>query len=258
MKLELAAKDLFRSKIRSRIKNEIVLQRLKLIWYAWGYNPILFIKSLSILQRVDLIARLLRVDWHVLHSHRPCEIAKLFTSLSRRPAMQGEVVIEAGCWKGGSSAKLSLLCEMLGYQLMIYDSFQGVEPLSRRELEGEYDYSGEYAASKDEVINNIQTFGVMQACQIVEGWFSDTLASHPVKSPVRLVFIDCDLAKGTYEVLFGVSTSLVDDAVIITQDYHIQSVRKLIHSPTTWQHLQKPFPKIQKECGNLALLSWDK
>jgi O-methyltransferase len=257
MKLELAAREFFRNTIRSKINNEIVLQRLKMIWYVCGYFPILFVKSISIFRRLSLIVKVLKIDWNILHSHKPCEITKVFTALCLRPAIPGEVMIEAGCWKGGSSAKFSLLCKLLGYRLLIYDSFQGVEPLSRRDMEGEYDYSGEYEASLREVTKNIHSFGAVEVCQITEGWFSDTIASDPVQSPVRLVFIDCDLAKGTLEVLQGATPNLVDGAVIITQDYHIKSVRKLLHSSSTWSNLQMPFPNIRKECGNLALLSWE-
>lgn len=257
MKLELVAREFFRNSIRSRINNEIVLQRLKMIWFIWGYIPILFSNSFSIIQRLGLLVRFLIIDWNILHSHKPCEITKVFTALGTRRAMPGEVMIEAGCWKGGSSAKFSILCETLGYKLLIYDSFQGVEPLSRREMEGEYEYSGEYKASLQEVTKNIQSFGAMDVCQLIEGWFSDTIASIPVHSPVRLVFIDCDLAKGTFEVLQGVIPNLVGDAIIITQDYHIKSIRELLHSSSTWMNLQMPFPNIHKECGNLASLSWE-
>ena len=89
-------------------------------------------------------------------------------------------------------------------------------------------------------------------CKFYKGWFAETLATNPVNKPIRMVFIDCDLAKGTFEVLKGVVPNLVKDGSIYSQDYHIRSVRELLNDQSTWNKLQRPFPKILKKCGNMA------
>jgi hypothetical protein len=63
---------------------------------------------------------------------------------------------------------------------------------------------------------------------IVEGWFADTFGADRVPDRVRVVLIDCDLAKGTAEVLDGVGGRLADDARVFTQDFHIPEVRSAI------------------------------
>ena len=39
--------------------------------------------------------------------------------------MEG-VVVECGCFLGGSTANLSLVCEVVGRELIVYDSFEGL------------------------------------------------------------------------------------------------------------------------------------
>jgi len=41
--------------------------------------------------------------------------------------MQGDVV-ECGCWKGGATVNLSLICKITGRKLKVYDSFEGLPP----------------------------------------------------------------------------------------------------------------------------------
>ena len=163
-------------------------------------------------------------------------------------------MVEAGCWKGGSSAKFSLLCATLGYRLCIYDSFQGVEKLDSIDQAKEWDYAGQYASPKDVLEENLRRYGVPEVCSVYEGWFSETLARRPVPHPVRLVFIDCDLAKGTMEVLRGTVPSLVQDGWIFSQDYHIEPVRRLLFDPAIWDSLSKQSPTVTPLGAFLASL----
>ena len=45
---------------------------------------------------------------------------------------------------------------------------------------------------------------------------------------VRVVLVDCDLGKGTQEVLEAVRPRLSPDARVFTQDFHIPEVRSVI------------------------------
>ena len=201
--IQRVSRSLYVRFIRPHFSREIDLQRLKMVWFIWGYSPILSLKTLSVPQRFNLVYRYLLIDWNVLHSHRPCEIAAVISALASRPAEKGEVMIEAGCWNGGSSAKFSIACKMLAYELHIYDSFSGVNQLSEEEKSSGYDYSGQYSASQSSVEQNLSTYGGIDICHIHPGWFSETLAKSPIEIPVRIIYIDCDSANGTKEVLCG-------------------------------------------------------
>ena len=200
--------------------------------------------------RIMVLSRFMRIDWNIVHAHRPCEIVQVCRAISDRKAIPREIVVEAGCWNGGSSAKLSIICGIFGYRLWIFDSFQGVEAI----YEDGYDFSGEYVAQVEKVKDNLGRYGCLDVCCLIKGWFRDTLAVSPIQEPVRVVFIDCDLAKGTREVLQGVLPQLVADGTIFTQDYHITSVRKYLEKPNTWSELGKPIPILLEHCGNLASL----
>jgi O-methyltransferase len=243
--------------VRPRIRSPLARQRLKLLWFVWGYAPLLFLE-IPFARRLSLLRRFLRVDWNVPHAHRPSEIARICGALASRPARVGELMVEAGCWQGGSTAKFSLLCEMLGYHLAVFDSFEGVEPLTVEEKSKGYDFSGEYAAAKALVMDNVARYGAPGSCSFHKGWFSDTLARKPLSDPVRVVYIDCDVAKGTSEVLTGVVGRLVPDARVFTQDFHIGPVRELLLDPETWRRLGvATTPRIEALCGHLAEIQFN-
>ncbi len=43
------------------------------------------------------------------------------------PGRKGDVV-ECGCWKGGATVNLSIICAITGRKLKVYDSFEGLPP----------------------------------------------------------------------------------------------------------------------------------
>ena len=242
--------------IRPHITKDINQQRIKLLWFIWGYWPILFDKSLAFSSRIGLVAKFLRVDWNVPHGHHPCEIANICLALTERPANTGEIMVEAGCWQGGSSAKFSIICKMMDYKLYIYDSFEGVEELSAEAKQKSFDYSGKYKATELILRENLKKYGELEICSIHKGWFAETLALNPLHEPIRGAYIDCDIAKGTLEVLQGTIPGLVGDGWIFSQDFQIKPVQDLVYDPGTWKKLGKDAPKVTRLCGNLAILKF--
>jgi O-methyltransferase len=243
-RLNTLGKTLYHRYIRQHISQDLNRQRLKIAWFVGGYWPLLFMKALPLPQRPKLIWLFLRIDWFVIHGHRPSEIATVCRAIAERRARAGEAMVEAGCYNGGSSAKFSIACSLLGYHLYIYDSFEGVEQMTPEEQATGYDYSGEYAAPQEVVQNNLSKYGDAGICTLIKGWFRDTLASAPVPSPVRVAYIDCDLAKGTKEALQGILPSLVSDGSIFSQDYHIPPVIQMLSDANTWTSLGKQAPDL--------------
>ncbi len=110
--------------------------------------------------------------------------------LEMPPEMVGDVV-ECGTWKGGSAANLSLICEIVGRKLIIYDSFQGLPAAVPEDREGKHYNVGDYRGSYTEVRANIARWGAMECCEFVQGWFDETLPKD--RRPVVLAFVDVDL-----------------------------------------------------------------
>ncbi len=227
---------------------------LCVIWGLMGYKGILLIRTLTLDDKITLIKRFLQIDLNVEHAHWPGEITYICKAMFERPAKKGEVMVEAGCWNGGSSSKFSIICKMLGYKLYVYDSFQGVESSDQ---EG-WDFAGEYQADQKKVESNIAKYGEIDVCSFFPGWFSDTLARNPVPVPVRAAYIDCDLASGTLQALQGVMPNLTDDAILWSQDYHVKAVREVINDPATWRNFKFCLSKVEFLCYCLARLHLDK
>lgn len=243
--------------IRPRFQEELSWQRMKLPWFVWQYAQLFGVRGITLGQKLFLLRKFLRIDWFVTLAHQPGEIVAVLRHISQRAALPGEVIVEAGCWQGGSSAKFSWMARLLGYRLIIYDSFQGVESVQETQDGRGTDFSGTFASPQSVLIHNLQRYGAVDACEIVPGWFADTLARTPVHAPVRAAFIDCDIAKGTYEVLQGVLPSLAADGVIFSQDFHIPPVVDLLKNPQTWQKLNADFPRMHYEGGTLVSMRFD-
>lgn len=253
--LRTLVRRLYVRHIRPRVREPIHQQRLKLLcWDGWGYWRLLAIRQLTVRQRLHALRRFLIVDWHVLHAHKPHEISWLSHALAERAGRPNETVIEAGCWQGGSSTKLSILCRILGYRLEVYDSFQGVEPRDPDDTSASYDFSGEYCMPESVLRSNLQRYGEPDVCSIHPGWFANTLASRPADKPVRLVYIDCDLAKGTREALLGAVPALAPDSWIFSQDFHIEPVRSYLCNTSTWSELGAVVPSIRRVGPCLAAI----
>lgn len=244
--------------IRSHISKDINRQRLKLLWFIWGYYHLMFLHNLSLFTKAKLFWRFLLIDWNILHAHKPSEISIVCKAISERPARNGETVVEAGCFNGGSSAKFSIICFLLGYHFCIYDSFEGVEEMSEEEKIDSFDFSGQYAATEEKVQGNIKIYGEISVCSFYKGWFADTLARTSVSRPVRVAYIDCDVAKGTREALQGIVPVLVKDGWIFSQDFHIKPIIRLLSDSSTWLVFETNEPIITRFGEQLAGIRFEK
>jgi O-methyltransferase len=254
MRIERRLRGWYVRYLRRLIANPMHQQRLKLLWDGWGYLPLLALTRIPLERRLALIARFLRVDWHVRHAHKPFEIAIICRQLGERRANRGEAMVEAGCWHGGSSAKFSIACKALGYRLEIYDSFEGVEPTPGMTPVVGYDFSGQYCAAEPGVRATLERFGEPAVCTLHKGWFQDTLGRGAVPFDVRVGYIDCDVAKGTIEALTGIVPSLTADGWIFSQDFHIKPVEAVLRDPDLWARLGGRTPRIARLGTCLAAL----
>ncbi len=107
------------------------------------------------------------------------------------PPEEEGIVVECGTWKGGTAVNLSLICEMTGRRLFVFDSFRGLPSSSPLDREGGAYRAGDYCGTLNEVKVNLQRWGAYSSCVLIEGWFEDTLPH--LNEHVVLAYVDVDL-----------------------------------------------------------------
>jgi O-methyltransferase len=163
------------------------------------------------------------------------EVVEALLSLPRR--MEGAVV-EAGCYQGGGTAKLSLAAEKAGRKLIVFDSFQGLpehdEPPSVNIFGETVAFSpGQYRAGLEEVRANVARFGAPGICDFRPGWFIETMPGF--REPIALLFLDVDLAASTRTVLKHLYPRLVPGGILFSHDGHLPAVLSVFRDEEFWK-----------------------
>jgi O-methyltransferase len=237
--LERVAKPIYRRCIRPWLPDSIIFRhRFKLLAFdIWFSYPLL---------RYPLfLSKVLYGQWHLRQETKIIETGNIIQEILKTPPKPGEIMVEAGCFQGGTTAQFSLACARMGYRLHVYDSFQGVR-----------EWGFQFASPQWLTEKNVARFGNISVCEFHPGWFADTLLYKPIPHPVRFAYIDCDSADGTFEALSGILPSLTPDGVIFSQDFHISSVRELLLAADTWEKLRMSKPQIVQLTVKLIRISF--
>jgi len=186
-----------------RIKNAAeAYQALSLPLVAWfGLNKrylhsdyqVTFRRGLLFVHRLWRNTR--RIETGTSYKAHVAMAAKLL----QMPASQPGVVVECGCWNGGTSANLSLICEFVGRDLIIYDSFEGLPAATDGDRHAHVGSEGMYCGDLETVRANVERYGSIDRVRFVKGWFSDTLPSHD--EPIALMFLDVDYQASLHDCI---------------------------------------------------------
>lgn len=244
--------------IRNNIQSPLALQRIKLLlWDMYPYfTKFGAAKNISSFKRMSLILKFLKVDWNLIHAHKPVEIMGIWKEidrLDRALPQEHKNFVEAGCYNGGSSCKFSLLTNTYNWNLKVYDSFEGVERIGA-EAADVVDYSGAYAAALEYVKDNIKKMGNLHNVELIKGWFADSFKN--INYSPTIIYIDCDLKKGTHEVIEGALHMFNKKTIVFSQDFRISTVRDYLKDPETWKGFGLSYPDIEFIGYNTAKFSW--
>jgi O-methyltransferase len=218
-------------------------------------SPISFFKKLWV------IYKCYRISYSVDCPHTEGEMIEVISAILSSVGNKDGTIVEAGSYKGGSSAKLSLAATLSNRKLIIFDSFQGLP--NHHEVHGKNIFGGDayfppksYVGSLEEVKNNIQKFGAIEVCEFKKGWFEDTMPGF--KEPIIVAFIDVDLKSSTQTCLKYLYPLLVPGGVLFSHDGHLPWVINLLNNENFWEKevgYKKPFiPGL----GNKKLLKIEK
>lgn len=183
----------------------------------------------------DLLGATKRVQASVESGHTQDEILQVIDAVLTSPP---GLVVEAGCWLGASSAKLSLACAKAGKKLAVFDSFEGL-PVNDEIHETNTDGApirfdgGDFAGPIDVVKGNVARFGDPSVVSYHKGWFSETMPS--LNEPVCVAYVDVDLVLSTKDCLKYLYPLLVPGGVIFSQDGHVPKVIDLLRDDSFWR-----------------------
>jgi O-methyltransferase len=171
------------------------------------------------------------------------------------PEVAGDVV-ECGCYKGASTASLSIVCKAVGRKLLVCDSFEGlpsevemrVHHYPHIQVYGYYQ-AGMYAGNLEEVRSNIARYGELEACRFVPGFYAESLRE--LRDPIVFAFLDVDLLTSTQECLKAIWPLLREGGLIYTDDScDVEVVRIWFDGPWWQQELGEPAPGyVGSGCG---------
>lgn len=141
--------------------------------------------------------------------------------LEIRPDVQGDVV-ECGCWKGGATVNLSLICKITGRKLKVYDSFEGLPPPVDGDVIAEKTFKkgfipGIFGGTLDEVQGNVIRLGAYDVCSFHKGWFENTLPDH--EGSIVMMFLDVDFYASLHDCLLNLWPSVVEGGFVFLDEY---------------------------------------
>jgi len=195
--------------------------------------------SIPFIARLRYVAQIYSISLHVWCVHTEEEILEIAAAILATPPELEGVVVEAGCYKGGSTAKLSLAARLANRRLVVFDSFEGLpdtdEPPQRSILgESAHFKGGLYRGAYAEVIDNVRRFGDVGRCRFVKGWFEDTMPGFA--EDVVVGFLDVDLASSTRTCIKFLFPRLRVGGSLFSQDGHLPLVIDVLEDDEFWKH----------------------
>ncbi|WP_224333415.1 TylF/MycF/NovP-related O-methyltransferase [Haloprofundus halobius] len=173
------------------------------------------------------------------------------TQILQIPVDDGGVVVECGCYLGGSTANLSLVAGLCDRTLVVFDSFEGMpEPdeadrahvLMQSKQVHTYE-AGSWRGSLSAVRDNVATYGDLEACEFRKGYFEETLP--PFDRPVALVFLDVGLRRSAETCLEELWPLLRREGYLFTHDVKHMEISSLFFDQGWWRdHLHRDAPGL--------------
>jgi O-methyltransferase len=193
--------------------------------------------AIALQDRFRLIKQLYAVTFSVKSPHTQKEVLSYIGTILALPAHKSAVVVEVGCFKGSSTAKFSLAADLVGKELVVFDSFQGIpdndEPHDKNIFGAEAKFvKGDWCGPLEEVKNNVAKYGKINRCRFVPGWVDDTLPKF--HEPILAIYIDVDLASSTRTCLKYLYPLLETGGVLYSQDGHLPLVIDVFNDEQFW------------------------
>ena len=187
--------------------------------------------------RYSVIRQMHIISARIYCPHTTSEILTYIRTILSLPDHSRGVVVEAGCFRGGSTAKFSLAANIAKRTLVVFDSFEGI-PDNNESHEinifgGKAEFrKGSYAASLEEVQENVKKYGNIESCRFIKGWFENTMPTF--KEEIAAIYLDVDLASSTRTCIKYLYPLLEQGGALYSQDGHLPLVLELVNDDKFW------------------------
>jgi O-methyltransferase len=195
------------------------------------------IPNVSLKGKILIVKQLDDISLNVDSRHTHDEILTFIRTILSLPPESNGVVVEAGCFKGSSTAKFSLATDIVGRKLVVFDSFEGIpendEPHEKNIFGGPASFKkGQYCGTLEEVRANVTRFGKNNGCRFIKGWFENTMPDF--KESVSAIYLDVDLASSTRTCLKHLFPLLGKGGILYSQDGHLPLVIDVYSDEGFW------------------------
>jgi O-methyltransferase len=169
-------------------------------------------------------------------------------------------IVECGCYKGGSTANLSLLVGLCDRRLEVFDSFEGMPTPEERDRNHMNLDSGrihiysenDWDSSLEEVRRNVAKYGDGSVCTFHPGYFEETLPTF--EEDCALVFLDVGLRASAEVCLDHLWPLLGNNHYLFTHDVTHMEISALFFDDTWWEtHLERSAPGMVGSGTGLGL-----
>jgi O-methyltransferase len=192
----------------------------------------------TLVARLKLVYEFYAISYYVDCPHTEHELLAITKRILNLGSHIPGVIVEAGAYHGGSTAKLSLVARLCNRQLAVFDSFEGMPENS--EVHGKSIFGrehhfpkGSHTVAIDEVKKNIARFGDIERCRFYKGWFGDTMPKF--KEKVAVACINADLVQSTKDCLANLYPLMQKGGIIFSQDGHFPWIIELLEDDNFWQ-----------------------
>jgi O-methyltransferase len=179
------------------------------------------------------------INSNIETAHNDSHLQQFLLAMFELPPDVEGCIVEAGAYKGGGTAKISLVARHVQRDFFVFDSFQGLpdnnEPHEKsvlgHSIKNWFD-GGKFAGTLDEVKSNVAGYGDISVCRFVPGWFENTMPSF--KQKIALAYLDVDLASSTRTCLKSLYPLISPGGAIYSQDGDFPLVIDVFRDKKFW------------------------
>lgn len=192
-------------------------------------------------QKLLLVARMIRNNVRIPTGSTFIEHLVIASHVLSVPADVEGCLVECGCYKGGSTANLSLVASLCGRELRVFDSFEGMPAPADHDrahvlVESRQIHTYEensWRAPLDEVRANVDRYGDLSVCEFEVGYFDESMSAFD--DDCVLVFLDVGLRDSAETALEHLWPRLVDGGYCFTHDVKHMEISTLFFDADWWR-----------------------